>query len=83
MEGKVQVFIGKSLVELAERAADLGDEKSIVLVGNIAHELLTTGVVIAAEEVSLLSIRDYTADLAEAVRNNASVDEVKRRNPLP
>lgn len=83
MEDKIQVFVGKPLVELAEAAAERGDERSVMLVNDIAHELLMTGVVIAAEDVSLLGIRDYTADLAEAIRNQASIEAVKERNPLP
>jgi hypothetical protein len=82
MEDKIEVFIGKPLIELAEAAVKRGDERSVMLVNDIAHELLMTGVVIAAEDVSLLSIRDYTADLAEAIRNQTSIEDVKERHPL-
>lgn len=77
MNNKIEVPIGRLLVELAERAADHGDEKAVLLVNDIAHELLVTDKIDTADNADFLSVRDYAAMLAQAIREGESVNAVK------
>lgn len=77
MKKKIEVPIGMALVELAERAAEHGDERATLLVGNIAHELLTTDLIDVADNADFLTIVEYSGMLAEAVRTGQSIESIK------
>lgn len=77
MNSKIEVSIGKPLIELAERAADRGDKVALLLVGKIAQELLTTDKVDTADNADFLSVGDYVAMLVQAIDDGSPLDEVK------
>lgn len=77
MEEKIQVPIGEALLELTERAADNADEKSLLLIENVAHALLTTGVVISADEKSFYGISNYADALAGALSKGEPIEGIK------
>jgi len=77
MEGKIEVPIGEALVELTERIVDNADERSLLLIATVAHELLTTGIVISADDKSFYSIAEYAAALAEALSKGEPIESIK------
>lgn len=77
MEEKIQVPIGEALLELTERAADKADEKSLLLIANVTHALLITGVVISADDKSFYGISNYADALADALSKGESIEAIK------
>lgn len=76
MEGKIEVPIGKMLLDLSDRLVDHRDSKSLNLIADVAHELLTTNVVVGAD-VSFLDIQVYAADAATRLDNGDASEDIK------
>lgn len=78
MENRIEVPIGRELIRLADYALDSRDMKSLELLDSILLKLVGTGIVISADEVSFIDIREYIEIAIKAIENNTSTDEVKR-----
>ena len=78
MNDKIEVSIGDTLLELIDRVADSRDEKALVLLDKILLELVSTGTVVSANEISFVDLREYIEVLIEALKNNIPLDEARR-----
>ncbi len=76
MEGKIEVPIGKKLLDLSDHLVDRRDSESLDLVADVAHELLTTNIVVGAD-ISFLDIQVYAADAATRLNNGDSSEDIK------
>lgn len=78
MNDKIEVSIGDTLLELIDRVADSRDEKALVLLDKILLELVSTGTVVSANEISFVDLREYIEVLLEALKDNIPLDEARR-----
>ena len=77
MKKRIELEVGMSLIELAERAADRGDERSLILVGRVGYELLMNDDVDTADNADPLTVVEYADMLANALREGKSMDDIK------
>lgn len=77
MKERIELEVGMSLIELAERAADREDERSLILIARIGQELLTNDDVDTADDADPLTVVEYADMLRNALKKGESVEAIK------
>lgn len=77
MENRIEVPIANMLLDLIDRMADIRDDQSLILIDTIILEIIGTGIIISADDVSFIDLREYIEFILEAIESNTSVEDVK------
>ena len=78
MSNRVEIPIGRTFLELTDNAIDSSDTRSLELIDSILCDIIGTGVIIAADDVSLIDIREYIEIATETIRSNGSISDMRQ-----